>query len=285
MGFDTVVGLDTSRELLAELRERTQSRQAVRTLHQDLLGGLHDIATSTPIDIAVCMRDTLLHLPDHQSIDRLFDRVAAALGPGGSLVLSYRDLSEPLNGLDRFLPVRSDADRIITRRSGLSGYWHGQRHGLRLHPRRLRLATSQEQLRQATSPPGDLADRAERAGLTIAHHAVQPDGMWLTAARAQGSPRGRSAADVTRGRRILVFAADGLEHLRDGGFRYRGLLAEGGRVVRHAPSRNSTVAEKCSRTRSDQGRSGRFAQYKPLPDLTGKGLFFQVTAVLRVCPR
>lgn len=40
--------------------------------------------------------------------------VAEALRPGGSFVVSYRDLSSELRGRDRFIPVRGSADRILT---------------------------------------------------------------------------------------------------------------------------------------------------------------------------
>ena len=40
-------------------------------------------------------------------------RVASALAAGGQLVVTYRDLSQQLSGTDRFLPVRSDDERIM----------------------------------------------------------------------------------------------------------------------------------------------------------------------------
>jgi len=36
-----------------------------------------------------------------------------ALAPGGRLVLTFRDMSEALTGLERFIPVQSDADRVM----------------------------------------------------------------------------------------------------------------------------------------------------------------------------
>jgi hypothetical protein len=60
------------------------------------------------------MGDTLTHLPDHASVRQLFTDVYQSLEPGGSFVLTFRDLSIRLDGLDRFIPVRSDADRILT---------------------------------------------------------------------------------------------------------------------------------------------------------------------------
>jgi hypothetical protein len=39
---------------------------------------------------------------------------AAALAPGGRLVPSFRDLSRPPTGPDRFIPVRSDSETVTT---------------------------------------------------------------------------------------------------------------------------------------------------------------------------
>jgi 2-polyprenyl-3-methyl-5-hydroxy-6-metoxy-1,4-benzoquinol methylase len=101
MGFSIVVGVDTSLELLAELRVRARSRPAVRALHADMLEGLAEVAASGPVDVVVCMRDTLLHLPDHHAVEALFQCAAAALAAEGTLVLSYRDLTGALEGIDR----------------------------------------------------------------------------------------------------------------------------------------------------------------------------------------
>lgn len=38
---------------------------------------------------------------------------ARALAPGGMLLLTYRDLSNALHGVDRAIPVRSTDDRIM----------------------------------------------------------------------------------------------------------------------------------------------------------------------------
>ena len=39
---------------------------------------------------------------------------SSALAPGGRLIITYRDLSEELTGLDRFFDVRSDADTVMS---------------------------------------------------------------------------------------------------------------------------------------------------------------------------
>ncbi len=68
-----------------------------------------------PPALVVCMGDTLVHLPDTASVDKLIDRVSRALKPGGTFVYSIRDYvtSEP-TGADRFVPIRADDQQIFT---------------------------------------------------------------------------------------------------------------------------------------------------------------------------
>jgi hypothetical protein len=68
------------------------------------------VAASGAVDVVVCMRETLLHLPDHHAVEALFQCAAAALAAEGTLVLSYRDLTGALEGIDRFFrsaPMRT----------------------------------------------------------------------------------------------------------------------------------------------------------------------------------
>lgn len=66
------------------------------------------------VELVVCMTDTLLHLDSVDDVQRLFIDVFAALEVGGMLIVTFRDLTGDLKGLDRFVPVRSDADIIFT---------------------------------------------------------------------------------------------------------------------------------------------------------------------------
>ena len=61
------------------------------------------------------MGDTLTHLASFQAVERLLERVAAALAPGGTFVATLRDASGPApQGSARFIPVRADDARILT---------------------------------------------------------------------------------------------------------------------------------------------------------------------------
>lgn len=107
-----VLAIDTSQELLGELQVNCGAR-AVRALHADIMN-LSQFVSPASVDVALCMGDTLTHLPDRTYLPRLFAQVASALRAGGRFVVSYRDLTTELEGLDRFIPVRSSADKIMT---------------------------------------------------------------------------------------------------------------------------------------------------------------------------
>jgi hypothetical protein len=60
------------------------------------------------------MGDTLTHIPDEKSVRMLIKETASVLVEQGKLILSFRDYSMELSGIQRFIPVRSDEDRILT---------------------------------------------------------------------------------------------------------------------------------------------------------------------------
>jgi SAM-dependent methyltransferase len=110
-GF-SVVAIDTYDPLLEELVSRKGSLP-IRTVNADLLAFRTHIAA--PIDVIMCMGDTLTHLPNHSSVESLFRDVAASLGPGGLFAATFRDyVSAPLQGDARFILVRGDEERVLT---------------------------------------------------------------------------------------------------------------------------------------------------------------------------
>ena len=112
LGFSPVVGVDTSTELLQELKEHKGS-YAIETREADL-ASLEEIELSGEAAVALCMGDTLTHLPSREGVERLFTAVFRKLASGGTFVITYRDLTSELRGVDRFLPVRGDDRRIMT---------------------------------------------------------------------------------------------------------------------------------------------------------------------------
>ncbi|MEU9793525.1 class I SAM-dependent methyltransferase [Streptomyces sparsogenes] len=107
---------------------------------------------------------------------------ARALVPGGRLVVSYRDPTRPLEGTDRFLPVRGDADRILT-----CFLEYLDADTVRVHDL-LHLRTSDGWTLHTGSYPklriaADwLADRCREAGLQVSHDGVGPRGMRVLVA-------------------------------------------------------------------------------------------------------
>jgi len=112
LGFEHVLALDTSARLLQELRSNCGTR-VVTAIQDDMLNIARHVGPGTA-DAVVCMGDTLTHLPQHELVGRLFAAVSAALRKAGQFVVSYRDLTPELHGVDRFIPVRSTADKIMT---------------------------------------------------------------------------------------------------------------------------------------------------------------------------
>ncbi len=112
LGFSRVVAIDTSAKLLTELQTRSAGFP-IHTVCSDL-DALRELVEPQSADVAVCMGDTLTHLPSKTAVSKLFSDAYRALQLGGLLVLTFRDLTPTTSGLDRFIPVRSDAHRIMT---------------------------------------------------------------------------------------------------------------------------------------------------------------------------
>lgn len=121
LGF-SVVAIDSSVKLLEELRIRAAGMIVAGTVRPGAVTIVeHDLADlaacpglPSAVDVAVCMGDTLSHLPSKAAVSGMFAQVAKRLAPGGFLVVGYRDLSAPAEGLNRFIPVRSDENRVMT---------------------------------------------------------------------------------------------------------------------------------------------------------------------------
>lgn len=112
LGFSPVLAIDISETLLQEL-ERNRGGREIATVCGDLRN-IKSYVGSAKASAIVCMGDTLPHLPDRDSVQQFFAEAHYVLKPGGSLVLTFRDLSVELHGMGRFIPVHNDADRIMT---------------------------------------------------------------------------------------------------------------------------------------------------------------------------
>jgi len=110
LGFG-VIAIDLSTNLLAEL-EKNAEDLPIEIINDDLLN--FSKHCSDKIELVVCMGDTLTHLNTHQNIRQLLKMIYNALEMGGRVILTFRDLTSELKGLDRFIPVRNDANTIFT---------------------------------------------------------------------------------------------------------------------------------------------------------------------------
>ena len=111
LGASCVHAVDSSAALLRELELHAGGLPV--TAHERDLMAFDQLAIG-PLDTVVCMGDTLTHLVAPDDVRVLLAKIAAVLSPGGRVVLSWRDLSAPPEGLDRFIPVRGDDQRIMT---------------------------------------------------------------------------------------------------------------------------------------------------------------------------
>lgn len=109
--FD-VTAVDFNRELLDELKSHDRAG-AIDIIQSDILEPEH-YSAGAPFELAVCMGDTLPHLPSLQSVSGFFKNVHKLLETDGKLILGFRDLSAELTGTDRFIPVQSDSDKMMT---------------------------------------------------------------------------------------------------------------------------------------------------------------------------
>ncbi|MBW1596179.1 class I SAM-dependent methyltransferase [Streptomyces sp. JJ38] len=117
LGFAEVVAVDTSARLLGELTahaEDTGVSPRIRPVRGDLRGVLPREVEPGTAAAVVCMGDTLPHLPSKADVPRLLGDVADALRPGGRFVATYRDFTREVRGTDRFIPVRSAEERLLT---------------------------------------------------------------------------------------------------------------------------------------------------------------------------
>jgi SAM-dependent methyltransferase len=183
LGYAPVVAVDTSARLLAELSAhaaRAGLADAVRPVHGDMRHALAQSVAPGTADVVVCMGDTLPHLPTRADVPRLLGDVAAALRPGGQFLATYRDLTAELAGTDRFIPVRSTDDRLLTCFLDYTDADTVQVHDLLY----AHAADGSWELRTSSYPklrlaPAWLAERCALAGLDVLRAQSGPRGLQI----------------------------------------------------------------------------------------------------------
>jgi len=108
LGF-SVHAVDFNRQLLDELKKRIGTRNIAYT-EAHLLEYLYAIRLKP--ELIVCMGDTLTHLSGPDQVEELISLSSQKLERGGKLILSYREMASELTNEKRFVPVRSDENRI-----------------------------------------------------------------------------------------------------------------------------------------------------------------------------
>jgi 2-polyprenyl-3-methyl-5-hydroxy-6-metoxy-1,4-benzoquinol methylase len=107
-----VIAIDSYEPLLDELEARRGSLQ-IRKVTADLVD--FPSIVKEPVNVLLCMGDTLTHLPDVAAVESLFGAAADALVRGGTFVTTFRDyVSAPSQGAGRFILVHSNDTRIMT---------------------------------------------------------------------------------------------------------------------------------------------------------------------------
>lgn len=109
-GFD-VAAIDFNAALLNELRANA-GKLSITTTVDDILN-LPNHCTS-PVELVVCMTDTVLHLGTSKDVRHLFELVYQQLEKGGKFIVTVRDLTYALPEEDRFIPLRKDSNTIAS---------------------------------------------------------------------------------------------------------------------------------------------------------------------------
>jgi SAM-dependent methyltransferase len=111
LGF-SITAIDANAQLLEELSQHATGLP-IRTIQHDLCALATCPGLPAEVDVAICVGDIIPHLPNTECITTLFEQVSERLVPQGKFVLGFRDLSEERYGLDRFVPIRGDSERVM----------------------------------------------------------------------------------------------------------------------------------------------------------------------------
>jgi len=106
-----VLAIDTSTALLETLSKH-RAELPIQTVERDLLQ--FRSALPRPANLIVCMGDTLTHIESLEQVQSLCEDISRSLVPGGRFIATFRDYSSPAKDERRFIPVRSDSNRILT---------------------------------------------------------------------------------------------------------------------------------------------------------------------------
>ncbi len=110
IGFK-VKAIDFSKKLLNELKSKSNGL-SIEAIEDNILD--FDIYSNYRPELIVCMGDTITHLSSPKSVQELIKNNYKILLKSGKLILTFRDLAFELKEEQRFIPVKSDDNRIFT---------------------------------------------------------------------------------------------------------------------------------------------------------------------------
>lgn len=109
IGFQ-VLAVDFNQGLLDELKANTRDLR-IKIINDDIKKV--KIFANKP-ELIVCCGDTLSHLDNKSELKTFIADIANSLDKNCKLILSFRDYSNKLVGIDRIIPVKSDETKILT---------------------------------------------------------------------------------------------------------------------------------------------------------------------------
>lgn len=110
LGFE-VTAVDFNKQLLNELK-RNPNGKGIKIELTDITNVV-DFQNLRP-ELIICCGDTITHLENKAQIEKLISDAIKILENKGYLILTFRDYSYELDEKQRFIPVKSTADRILT---------------------------------------------------------------------------------------------------------------------------------------------------------------------------
>lgn len=110
LGFE-VTAVDFNQQLLDELKSNPKANGI-----KIEIGDIRNISEFRELkpELIVCCGDTITHLENKQEIKKLIGDANEILANNGNLILSFRNYSNEMNDQQRFIPVKSSTDRILT---------------------------------------------------------------------------------------------------------------------------------------------------------------------------
>jgi 2-polyprenyl-3-methyl-5-hydroxy-6-metoxy-1,4-benzoquinol methylase len=106
----SVKAIDFNKQLLTSLNRRAEQKY-IQVIEDDFI---HFKKHCGSASLIVCLGDTIAHLESISQLKTLLADCFEVLNNGGQLILSFRDYSYALTDTARFIPVKSDDDKILT---------------------------------------------------------------------------------------------------------------------------------------------------------------------------